>query len=331
MPNAQSAQEELLKHTSLDPDATDENITAGTSNHGPFYNFLHYLTAAAMLVLFTCGYQMNKADALRASESKSTLSTAFVYLAASDPNDLQNLIYSLRNLDENYNARARRRVVIVHESITSAEQNELQSYFSGHLEFRQVSLDLPEELYERYNLSSIDPQFTKRGKWSYQNMCRFWWFSAMAENSKSPLADVDILIRLDTDSAFSLGPIQRDFVQDFIDAKRRYGYIRIQKECDDTAGKELAKSLKQFAVQYVEMNSIRPKSSEFWSRVLRQWHTSCIPSFANHFEIIDLRYWRTHQGMKDWRDVVEKNGGIYTHGNVLFSSFHPPCISYLGS
>lgn len=301
--------DKMLLHS---PSETSRRSSEKSMDEGQsIYSSLHFITGISLLVLIFCGYQMSKADALRFSESKSTLSTAFVYLASSEPKDLRNLAYSLRSLDENYNLRAGHRVVIVHDSISTSKQHNLQSNFSSHLEFREVSIELPKPLYDHYNLSYVEPPFRKRGKWSYQNMCRFW-FAALGDTKKTPLGDIDILIRLDTDSAFSLGRIDRDFVADFIGAGRRYGYIRIEKECDMENG-DLAKSLKDMALSYVELNSIRPKSSELWGQVIRQTGT-CIPSFANHFEIMDLRFWRTHQGIQDWRDVVEKNGGIYTHG-----------------
>lgn len=304
----------LLSSALRSPDIEGERSEKSetSENRESFYSSLHYATAISLIVLVVCGYRMSQADAQRVSQSRSMLSTAFVYLASSEPKDLRNLAFSLRSLDENYNSNAGHRVIIAHESISLAAQNELQNNSTSHLEFREVSIKLPEVLYDHYNLSSIDPPFSKREKWSYQNMCRFWFTGIMDDTKKSPFVDIDILIRLDTDSAFSMGELDRNFVADFIGGRRRYGYLRVEKECD-TDGKDLARSLRQMATTYVDLNSIHPKSLDLWSQVLRQ-KGSCIPSFASHFEIIDLRFWRTHQGLLDWRDVVEKNGGIYTHG-----------------
>lgn len=301
-----------FKSRPTETDCKQNRSSELSENRDSLYSSLHYATAISIFVLVICGYRMSQADVRRVSQSKSLLSTAFVYLASSEPKDMRNLAYSLSNLDENYNSKAGHRVVVIHDSISLVTQNKLQNNSTSHLEFRKVSLELPEDLYNQYNLSSINPPFSKRGKWSYQNMCRFWFAGITDDSKKSPFIDIDILIRLDTDSAFSLGELDRDFVADFIGGRRRYGYLRIEKECDKDEN-DLARSLKQMVTSYVDLNGIRPKSLDLWSQVLRQ-KGNCVPSFASHFEIMDLRFWRTHQGIRDWRDVVEKNGGIFTHG-----------------
>lgn len=276
-----------------------------------FYGLLHYVAAFSLIVLIGHVVYISKWDDIQVSESKSSLSTAFVYLAASEDSDISNLRFSLEHLDKAYNSNAGHRVVILHDSLNTSTQNLLQNDFPTHLEFKEVNLKLPIELEKKYNLSALTPPQTKRGKWSYQNMCRFW-FSAMT-SKQSPLADVDVMVRLDTDSAFSQGSIERDFVADFIGGNRRYGYTRMEKECD-IDDKDSAQTLKAMLLQYVKMNAITPKSVDLWNKVLQQEKTKCLSKFENSFEIIDLKFWRSHPGIQDWRAVVEENGGIYRNG-----------------
>jgi hypothetical protein len=306
--NTAAADEEVSRLLEAAPPKPEGGTEDGQGER--FYGCLHYAAGVSFLALVACAAMMSREETLRTNRSRSSLSTAFVYLASSEAQDIRNLAYSLRHLDENYNARAGHRVVIVHDSIDHDTQTRLQTDCLSHLEFRNVSLALPATLFEQYNLSTLTPPHAVRGKWTRQNTCRFW-FHVIAQK-RSPLADVDIMIRLDTDSAFSLGAVDRDFVADFIGMKRRYGYTRVEKGCNKPhlgpAG-----GLKATAIQYVQMNRVRPKNTDLWGTVLRQKNTPCLSSFANDFEVLDLRFWRTHEGIRDWREVVERNGGIYTH------------------
>lgn len=276
-----------------------------------FYGILHYVAAFSLIALIGKAVYVSKWDDVRVSESKSSLSTAFVYLAASGDKDISNLRFSLEHLDKAYNSNAGHRVVILHDSLNSSVQNLVQNDFPTHLEFREVNLELPKELREKYNLSALTPAFSKRGKWNYQNMCRFWF--SVITGKQSPLSDVDVMVRLDTDSAFSQGLIERDFVADFIGGSRRYGYTKMEKECD-VDDKGSAQTLKAMLLQYVKINAIVPKSVDLWNKVLQQEKTKCLSKFENSFEILDLKFWRSHPGVQDWRAVVEKNGGIYRNG-----------------
>lgn len=307
--NQPDADESLTLMQPADPLVkTGDPLVQSTEENGSFFNCLHNVSgiAAVVLILFVIAANRQYAGRVEGHKTNASSSIAFVYLASSADRDVANLAYSLESLSTNFNAIAGYRVIIVHDgSMNQSIQTDLQSNFPSHIEFRNTSLLIPTEIFEQYNLSSADPPFTKRGKWNYQNMNR-WWYKVFV-SEQSPLSDVDVIARMDTDTAFTT-PVERDFLADFTLGKKVYAYSRIRKQCT------LVDGLKDMAVEYVEMNSIRPQNNALWSEIVRNKRSPCVPSFANFFEVIDLRFWRTHQGVRGWQEVVDENGGIYRNG-----------------
>lgn len=268
----------------------------------------HLVSLVSLIILITyvsIAVRVENARQLRSEDLARRC--AFVYLATSNHTDIDNLGFSLQSLNKYFKSDMKYNIVIVHEDIPPIVRGRLQSLSEVPIQFREFQLEGPSTL----NLSNEVPTFTKRSTWGYQNMIRFWFYSAMlAEASESaPFTDLDYVVRLDSDSAFT-GEISRDFIKDFIFSGAQYGYHqRIGKDC----GENITYGLKELAKSYVELNGISPRSSRLWVSLINSTSGHCLPKFENHFEIINMRFFRSHAGIQDWIKVVDTNGGIFRH------------------
>lgn len=268
---------------------------------------LHLVSLVSIIVLIiyvSIAVRVENARQLRSEDLARRC--AFVYLATSNHTDIDNLGFSLQSLNKYFKSDMKYKIVIVHEDIRPVVQGRLQSLSEAPIQFREFQLAGPSNL----NLSNEVPTFTKRSTWGYQKMIRFWFYSAiLAEASTSaPLTDLDYVVRLDSDSAFT-GEINRDFIKDFVFSGAQYGYQGIGKDC----GENITFGLKELADSYVGLNGISPRSSRLWTSLMSSTSGYCLPKFENHFEIINMRFFRSHAGIQDWIRVVDGNGGIFRH------------------
>lgn len=232
---------------------------------------------------------------------------AFVYLVTPNVTNIQHLKHSLKSLGKHFTPDSNYRIIVVHEGILPSVQGHLQSLIEAPLTFREYQLRGPRSL----NLSKETFDSTDEIKWGYQNAIRFWFYTAvLAMPAKNDvLADLDYIVRLDSDTVLT-GEISREIVRDFVLSGAQFGYQSIGKECL----KNMTYGLKELAESYVELNGITPRSKNLWESVKMAKSGGCIPKFENHFEVINLRFFRSHSGIQDWIRVVDANGGIYRHG-----------------
>lgn len=288
--------------------ADDMNKRSFGSRFHVFATFPHLAALCALVILIIYAILNVNAEKARHEEAESMQQRcAFVYLANENRSDIENLKFSLKALNKNFKAAKRYEIVIVHENIPPVVQGKLQSISEARLDFRAYTLTQPKEL----NLSDEVPTFTRRARWSYQNMVRFWFYTAMfAEPTKKGLlSDLDYIVRLDSDSAFT-GSIKRDFIREFVVSGAQYGYYRLGQDCR----RNMSYGLRELAESYIELNGIKPRSTNLWKKVLETEPGGCIPAFDNHMEVLNMRFFRSHSGIQDWIRLVDSNGGIYKHG-----------------
>lgn len=269
-----------------------------------FWSFPHLVALVSFLVLIMY-ISVAVENARQVKTENLARRCAFVYLTSSNQTDIDNIGFSIQSLNKYFRSNMKYKIVIIHEDIPPVVQGRLQSLSEAPIQFREFKLEGPSTL----NLSNEVSTFTKRTTWGYQKMIRFWFYSAMlGEPSKSaPFNDLDYIVRLDSDSAFT-NNINRDFVKEFVVSGAQYGYQDIGKDC----GEGITSGLKELAESFIEINGISPRGTSLWS-TLSNTTTNCLPKFENHFEIINLRYFRSHAGIQDWIKVVDANGGIFRH------------------
>lgn len=272
-----------------------------------FWTLPHLVTLVSFLVLVgyvSASVQIENSRQMRAESLAQRC--AFVYLVSSNKSDIDHLGYSIQSLNKYSAPGMAYKIVVVHEGIPPVVQGRVQSLSEAPIEFRDFSLDGPPTL----NLSNEISTFSKRTPWGYQKMIRFWFYSAiLADPSKAaPLSDLDYIVRLDSDTAFT-HRMGRDFFNDFVLSGAQYGYQRIAQDCS----KNYTTGLRELAESFIEVNGITPRSKNLWYTLSSTRHKKCVAKFENHFELINLRFFRSHAGIQDWIRVVDANGGIFRH------------------
>lgn len=230
---------------------------------------------------------------------------AIVYLAPSNNTNINNLGVSLKSLNLHFKSDMKYRIVILHEDIPPVVQGRLQTLSEMSLQFTKINLP-------RYpNVTTSDHLSMNHSSKDavLQAVTRFWFYTAMLSDSdKSGLAGIDYIVRLDPNSAFT-APIPHDFVKNFVVSGAQYGYQAINEDCIMNRTKDL----KQLAISYVDLNGITPRSMDLWSPITRSGENPCLPYFKGPFEVINMRFFRSHSGIQAWIHVVDSNGGITRH------------------
>lgn len=268
----------------------------------------HLVALVALILLIgyaAAGIRAEDARQLKTEDLEKRF--AFVYLVTPNVTEIKSLGLSLQSLGKYFKSKLNYQIVIVHEDIPPLVQGRLQSLSEAPLRFREFRLDGPRE----FNLSKDNTDSANRTEWGHRNAVRFWFHTAvLAIATKSGiLADLDYIARLDSESVFTAN-IGRDIIREFVLSGAQYGYQSIGKDC----GENRTYRLQELAESYVELNGISPRSMNLWASFIRTKSGICLPKFENHFEMINMRFFRSHSGIQDWIRVVDANGGIYRHG-----------------
>jgi mannosyltransferase len=132
-------------------------------------------------------------------------------------------------------------------------------------------------------------------------MCRFWFKAILLQTS--PVAKYDFIVRFDTDSVLT-EPVPSDFIAEFIDGGFYYGFYQVLQDCPPYSD-----GLGGLAQSFAAKLSNAPVNALLWASV--KAHTHCVPIFLNNFELLNVRFFRGNDEVRQWLDVVDQNGGIY--------------------
>lgn len=229
------------------------------------------------------------------TESDETFSTpsriAFLYLAHTQTS-IQNLAHSLQTLNQ-HAARMQYPIFILHTNLTPVSKGKLQSLSEAQLTFRHFHIIQHEKSNATLTLNQL----------SMRAISRFWFQAILLKTSI--FSHFDYIIRLDPHAAF-VADIRTDFMQTFIAKGLQYAYATKTHTCNGNAT-----SVRALATSYVELNGISPRAAQLWSAMIRG---VCVPAFGGAFEIMNLRFFRSHSGIRDWIGLVDTNGGIWREG-----------------
>lgn len=271
-----------------------------------FWNLPHFVALFSLLVLVVyISISVKVENARQVRTENLAQRCAFVYLVSSNKSDITNLGHSIQTLNKYSGFRMPYKVVVVHENIPPVVQGRVQALSEAPIHFRQFALDGPSTL----NLSNEVSTFYKRSPWGYQKMIRFWFYSAILVDParSAPLNDLDYIVRMDADTALT-SRVSRDIIKDFALFGAQYGYQKISQDCEGN----FTVGLRELAESFIEINGITPRSQKLWS-LLTNSKKGCVPKFENHFEVMNVRFFRSHAGIQDWIKVVDANGGIFRH------------------
>ena len=148
-----------------------------------------------------------------------------------------------------------------------------------------------------------DPTWTKRGKWNYHHMCRFW-FKLVVD---IPLVTkYEYLMRLDDDSKLT-GVWFNIF--EFMTQKKVVCFANVE-EADTEHGLPGLMRLKSFTYEYIKKYSIIPKNP---ARLERAFNIpNHIRLYNTNFDVIKVKFFQTSP-VRHWVDAVDNTFGIYRY------------------
>ena len=148
-----------------------------------------------------------------------------------------------------------------------------------------------------------EPNWTKRGKWNYQHMCRFW-FKLMIDIPV--VIKYDYLMRLDSDSK-----LQGDWFNIFhLMEKKTAVYFGNVEEADSEDGLPGLMNLKTFTLYYQKINKVTPRNP------IRLKRAFDIPKhirlYNTNFDVIKVEFFRRHE-IRRWVDAIDETSGIFKY------------------
>jgi hypothetical protein len=154
-----------------------------------------------------------------------------------------------------------------------------------------------------FNPYETEPTWTKRGKWNYQHMCRFWFKLVM----DIPLVhEYEYFMRLDDDSR--IRGVWFDVFQ-FMKMKNAV-YFGNTEEADPESGLPGLMQLKTLTLNYTEQYGLVPKDP---TRLARAFDIpNHIRLYNTNFDLIKVDFFRRPE-IRQWNDVVDQSFGIYKY------------------
>lgn len=141
------------------------------------------------------------------------------------------------------------------------------------------------------------PAFQKRSRFGYSHMISFM-FSGMV--ARPELVDARYILRMDTDSCFT-GPMPNVF-----EHMERLGASYVANRDLDECG-NIVKGMFDLARSFAKAHSV-PFDAQ---AISNDGGGECVRGFFNNLEALDSRRFRTSAIFAQWRDAVQKDGGIY--------------------
>ncbi|CAN8072523.1 unnamed protein product [Agarophyton chilense] len=258
--------------------------------------FLSILTLCIVIAFRLREEASDQKEALHLSER-----CAFAYVASVNHTNFSNLGHSLKSFNLHFGPLPYK-LLILHDGLPPVEQGKLQSLSEAPVIFRPLQ--------QTFNRTITHIKLETK-----HNRTRFWSYLALRQNEY--LSDIDFLVRLEPHAAFTK-KAKYDFVRSFVANRMQYGYASLGRECTPN----ITQSLRELALTYVELNGIRPRNEQLWNAILKANTDPCIPVFSHHFEIINLRFFRTHSGIQDWIRVLE------THGRIFHNDWYDGLLRY---
>jgi hypothetical protein len=225
---------------------------------------------------------------------------AIVMLISPHENDIQMAIEMFQSLDRYVTDNHNTPILIFNEGdLRKNQKEELQSATTRALFFPVVDFEDYPEGFNPVNETSL---FSKRSKWGYQQMCRFWITRIWTQDI---LSNFTTIMRMDTDSCF----LSRSSypVPNFRSASTVYkaNPINVLDSAKYTTG------LKVFAQEYIRENTLTPKNPYLWQKVIA---THARASFFSNFEIDRVYFFQREDVMKFQQAVTEKKPfGVFRH------------------
>lgn len=302
-----------------------------------FLTIPHSLFVIALIILISFIAVTIRAETSRQAEAdRLAQRCAFMYVVAQNDTNISDLQTSIQSLNRHVKFDVKYKIIIAHEDIPPVVQGRLQAVSETSLHFHQIELkpmrdrsdhvDADVDVTQRdgedgtnstHNVTNI-PTASQMKRRATQHINHFWFHTLLlndAAKTSQPFADIDYVVRMHQGWQFS-ADIPRDVLKDFVASGAQYGHHEgVGRICGSSCTSDSRiSSLKELVTSYVELNGITPRSMQLWAPVIQFPSQHCLPFFNSYFEILNMRFFRSHSGIQDWIRVVDANGGMFGYG-----------------
>lgn len=187
-------------------------------------------------------------------------------------------------------------LLIFNEGNLSDEQKSLiQSCSTREIKFPEVSFD---DFPDGFDPVSEEPNWHKRSKWGYQQMCRFW----MTRIWDHPALDgFTSFMRVDADACYQSD--MESFLPGLVEDDTSYVYIANKFNREN---KDYSEGLIEFTKQYIEDNNIEVKNPNLWGELVkRHKNGKQLKIIYNNFEVSKISFFRQPHVMAFQKAVSE--------------------------
>jgi hypothetical protein len=251
---------------------------------------LMLLTAFSLFSLRNASHSNERET--RERMEKAVRKAAIGTLVSNSANDVTNLCHALDSLrhlpDASFQTPAD--MLVFHDGLSDTQQEYLRSCTNRTIKFPHIGYSFESSFPKDFNPQEEAPNWTKRSKWSYQQMIRFWITQVW---NHSALNGYTTLMRLDSDACWKKRYFQHGFSMVPTLSAHKVYHSNVQKE-DFLCG-----GFRDFVIQYVKKHDIVPKNERLYRRALEK---DC-PCFYNNFEIARISFMQ-QANVVQWHEAL---------------------------
>jgi hypothetical protein len=240
-----------------------------------------------------------------------TTKGAIATLVTNERHDVDNLctgLQSLVNLADN-NSNEAADVLVFHDSLSQHQIQQLQNCTNRLVHFPLLQYSFETSFPKGFDYEREEPNWTKRSKWSYHQMIRFWitqiWQHPAVEHYET-------LMRLDSDACFEY-PLRNDsFYKTLPHLPQGIVYHANEIKFDSAA---VSYGFGNFARAYVSKHSLKVQNPALWRAIpSRSRKRAKFPLFYNNFEVSLIQFMKRPDVIQ-WHEAITEQEpfGVYRY------------------
>lgn len=214
----------------------------------------------------------------------------------------QQLAKRLSSIDQHMSDAQETHVMICHTGYPFLSDISLiKQSTKRHIIFRNVDREFT-SFPLGFNPYSNDPTWSKRGKWNYHHMIRFW-FKFVFEIPE--IRQYDYIMRLDDDSEL-IGVWPNVFT---IMQKRNAVYFANDESSESEDGLPGTMKLKALCSNYSSTHNV---SLQIRKRLDQLFYKNTVKTYYNNFEVMNTSFFR-RIAVREWVQAIDDSHGIYKY------------------
>uniref|UniRef100_A0A7S1DT73 Uncharacterized protein n=2 Tax=Hemiselmis andersenii TaxID=464988 RepID=A0A7S1DT73_HEMAN len=220
-------------------------------------------------------------------ETNVKQSAAIVYVCCADAQEFQDLVWSIKFLDLNFNQYHNYPILIFHENFGGGQQNQIVQHTKSEVRFHKVHWKIPDFLDPNYV-----PRWYKGYSLGFRHMIRFWTVGIWEHPA---MQEFKYYMRLDSDS-FLIGRLWKDPFSFMAEADFKFGFIGTSTE-----SKDFTPDLWEVTEAFRRSKGLEPE----W--FTGKWNGF---SFYSNLEVGRVDYWQ-QPVIKEYLNLIDGAGGIF--------------------